>query len=101
QYNANDILQYAAAIQQNSEHYIAKGVLNKLKEKNLSLWSSSDFKYEEGVGVSGMVNGKKVVAAGPNYFKQRNKPLPEIPKEIDQKTETVNFVLIDNELAGI
>lgn len=101
QYNADDILQYAAAIQQNSEHYIAKGVLNKLKEKKLSLWSSSDFKYEEGIGVSGMVNGKKVVAAGPNYFTQHNKPLPEIPKEIDQKTETINFVLIDNELAGI
>lgn len=101
QYNADDILQYAAAIQQSSEHYIAKGVLNKLKEKNLPLGSSSDFKYEEGIGVSGTVNGKKVVAAGPNYFRQHNKSLPEIPKEIDQKTETVNFVLIDNELAGI
>jgi Cu2+-exporting ATPase len=101
QYSADDILQYAAAIQQNSEHYIAKGVLNKLKEKNLPLWSSSDFKYEEGIGVSGMVNGKKVVAAGPNHFKQHNKSLPDIPKDIDQKTETVNFVLIDDVLTGI
>ncbi len=101
QYNADDMLLYAAAVQQNSEHYIAKGVLNKLKEKKLSLWSSSDFKYEEGIGVSGTVNGKKVVAAGPNYFRQHNKPLPEIPKEIDQKSETVNFVLIDDEFAGI
>jgi Cu2+-exporting ATPase len=101
QYSADDILQYVAAVQQNSEHYIAKGVLNKLKEKQLALWSSSDFKYEEGIGVSGMVNGKKVVAGGPNYFTQNNKPLPEIPKEIDQQTETVNFVLIDDALAGI
>jgi Cu2+-exporting ATPase len=101
QYSADDILQYVAAVQQNSEHYIAKGVLNKLKEKQLALWSSSGFKYEEGIGVSGMVNRKKVVAGGPNYFTRHNKPLPEIPKEIDQKTETVNFVLIDGELAGI
>jgi Cu2+-exporting ATPase len=41
------------------------------------------------------------VAGGPNYFTQHNKPLPGIPKEIDQKTETVNFVLIDGVLAGI
>jgi Cu2+-exporting ATPase len=41
------------------------------------------------------------VAGGPNYFTQHNKPLPGIPKEIDQKTETVNFVLINDVLAGI
>ena len=38
----------------------------------------------QGIGVSGIVNGKKVVAGGPNYFKQENKSFPEIPKEIDQ-----------------
>ena len=101
QHKADDILQYVAAVQQNSEHYIAKGILNKLKEKQLALWPSSGFKYEEGIGVSGMVNGKKVVAGGPNYFTQNNMSLPEIPKEIDQKTATVNFVLIDDVLTGI
>lgn len=101
QYSADEILRYVAAVQQNSEHYIAKGVLSQLKEKQLPLWSSSDFRYEEGIGVSGIVKGKKVVAGGPNYFTQNNKPLPEIPEEIDQKTETVNFVLIDGDLAGI
>ena len=34
-YSENEILQYAGAIQQNSEHHIAKGVLKTLKEKNL------------------------------------------------------------------
>ncbi|MBD0332025.1 MAG: HAD-IC family P-type ATPase, partial [Chitinophagaceae bacterium] len=52
-------------------------------------------------GVTGVVNGKKVIAAGPNYFKKENKPLPQIPPEIDQNTETINFVLIDNEPVGI
>ena len=61
-------MQYVAAVQQHSEHYIARGILKKLKEKNLSLWQSSDFKYMQGIGVSGIVNGKKVIAAGPNYF---------------------------------
>jgi Cu2+-exporting ATPase len=35
-----------------------------------------------------IVNGKKVVAGGPNYFTLENKPVPEIPNEIDQNTET-------------
>lgn len=101
QYKADEILQYAAAIQQNSEHHIAHGVMRKLKEKGLPLWSSSDFSYMQGIGVTGVVNGKQVVAAGPNYFKQENKPAPAIPDEVDQSTDTVNFVLIDNTPVGI
>lgn len=99
-YNEDDILKYVAAVQQQSEHYIAKGILRKLKEKNLELQQSSDFKYMQGIGVSGTVNGKKVVAGGPNYFTQEKKVIPELPKEIDQNTETVTYVLIDDELAG-
>lgn len=101
QFPADDILRYAAAIQQNSEHHIAHGVIKKLKEKGLELWKSTDFNYMQGVGVTGIVNGKKVVAAGPNYFKQENKLAPVIPTEVDQSTDTVNFVLIDDVPAGI
>lgn len=100
-YNSDEILQYAAAIQQHSEHYIARGMLKKLKEKNLQLWQSSDFNYMPGIGVSGTANGKKVVAAGPNYFAKENKQLPTIPDEIEQNTETVNFLMIDGEPVGI
>jgi Cu2+-exporting ATPase len=101
QFTADEILQYAAAVQQNSEHHIAHGVLKKLKSQNLPLWASRDFEYIQGVGVSGTVNGKRVIAAGPNYFKKENKPLPDVPDEIDQSTDTVNFVLIDNNPVGI
>jgi Cu2+-exporting ATPase len=101
QYTADQILQYAAAIQQNSEHHIAHGVMRKLKEKNLELWRSTDFQYMQGMGVQGMVHDKKVIAAGPNYFKQAQKKLPVIPAEVDQSTDTVNFVLIDDTPVGI
>jgi Cu2+-exporting ATPase len=101
QFTADEILQFAAAIQQNSEHHIAHGIMRKLKEKRLELWKSSGFEYMQGMGVTGTVNGKKVVAAGPNYFKQQGKDMPAIPAGIDQSTDTVNFVLIDDAPAGI
>lgn len=99
-YTSDDILKYVAAVQQQSEHYIARGILRKLNENSLELQQSSHFKYMQGIGVSGIVNGRKVVAGGPNYFTQENQPVPGIPAEIDQKTETVTYVLIDDELAG-
>ncbi|HKO81913.1 MAG TPA: heavy metal translocating P-type ATPase, partial [Chitinophagaceae bacterium] len=68
QLSPDEIIQYAAALQQHSEHHIAQGVLRKLKEKKLPLWKAEQFRYTQGVGVSGMVNSKRVIAAGPNYF---------------------------------
>lgn len=101
EYTADDIIMYAAAVQQNSEHHIAKGVMTTLKERSLELWNSEDFQYMQGIGVQGVVNKKKVVAAGPNYFKANNLSMPEIPTEINQDAETVNFVLINDKVIGI
>ena len=100
-YSADEMIQYAAAVQQYSEHHIAKGILKMLAERNLELWKSENFSYMAGIGVKALVNGKEIVAAGPNYFKQNNLTEPETPKEINQSIETVNYVFIDNEVIGI
>lgn len=100
-YSEDELLLYASAIQQNSEHHIAKGIIRKLKEKSLELWNSSDFKYIQGIGVSGIVNGKQVVSAGPNYFIENNIEPPTTPSEIEIASETVNYLLIDGKIEGI
>lgn len=100
-YSENDILQYAAALQQNSEHYIAKGVKKSLELKKLELWVSAEFEYLPGIGVKGKVREKEVLAAGPNYFRKENLPIPEIPAEINQTSETVNFLIVDGRTVGI
>ena len=100
-YTSDEIIMYAAAVQQNSEHHIAKGVLQTLKDKKLDLWKSENFQLMQGIGVSATVKGKTVVAAGPNYFQDKSHLMPEIPNEINQDAETVNFLLIDDEVIGI
>ena len=99
-YSQDELLQYAAAVQQHSEHYIGRGMLSKAKEKKLQLWRSENFEYTQGIGVSALVNSKRVAVVGPNYFNKENKSLPAIPKEVDQSLETVSFILIDEQLAG-
>jgi Cu2+-exporting ATPase len=101
QFSSDELLQYAAAVQQHSEHHIAGGILRKLREQKLQLWKSDGFEYSQGIGVTGNVNGKKVTVAGPNYFKHESKQLPPIPSEVEQDVETVNFVLINGEAVGI
>ncbi len=101
EYTADDLLMYAAALQQNSEHHIAQGVMTALKEKNLELWKAESFQNMQGIGVQGVVNNKSIVAAGPNYFKVNNLSMPKIPAEINQNAETVTFVMINDRAMGI
>lgn len=101
EYSENEVLQYAASVQQNSEHHIAHGILRKLKEKNLATWKVVDFNYMQGIGVSGTVNGKKVLSVGPNFFTQNKLTAPAIPDAINQNIETISFLLIDDKPAGI
>ncbi len=100
-YSKDEIIQYASAVQQNSEHHIAKGMIKLLKEKGLQLWKSDSFQYMQGIGVKGKVDGKAVVAAGPNYFTENKIDKPAVPSEIDQDTETVNYIIIDGKVVGI
>jgi Cu2+-exporting ATPase len=101
EYTDDEVLQYAAAVQQNSEHHIAHGISKKLAEKKIQLWKVGDFSYLQGIGVTGIVNNKKVSSVGPNYFTQNNIDLPPIPEAINQDIETVNFLLIDERPVGI
>lgn len=100
-FSVKDILQYAAAVQQHSEHHIAHGMLNKLRKDQLELWPSSGFRYMQGMGVTGTVNGKQVVAAGPNYFAHNELEIPDVPGSVDKSAETITFIMIDNKPAGI
>jgi Cu2+-exporting ATPase len=99
--SADDVLRFAAAAQQSSEHYIARGMIRKLKEKGFQLWKSENFQYQQGMGVNAVVNGRNVMVGGPNYFKQTSLSMPTIPAEVDQNTETVSFVLLDEKPIGI
>lgn len=101
QFTEDQLLQFAASVQQNSEHHIAHGISKKLKEKNLQLWKVENFKYMQGIGVGGIVNGKPVLSVGPNYFTQNKLSLPAIPVTIDQDAETLSFLLINNKIAAI
>lgn len=100
-YNKGEALAYAAAVQQNSEHHIAHGILRRFKESGAALPAVEQFNYMPGVGVEGVVDGKKVLSVGPNYFAQHSLETPAIPAEVDMAVETINFLLVDGEPAAI
>lgn len=94
----NELIRIASALEQNSEHPIATGIMQKVKDLKLAVPGTSDFNAITGKGVEAMVEGKKVKVVSPGFLKENNIPLPANYKT--DAAETVVFVLIDDELAG-
>ncbi|MBP9084351.1 MAG: cadmium-translocating P-type ATPase [Bacteroidia bacterium] len=98
--NINDekLIQLAAAIEQNSEHPIATGVLSKAKELNLSLPKVQGFEAITGKGVEGIIDGIEILIVSPKYVKEK---FPKATMDTESKNnETVVYILINDDVAG-
>ena len=93
-----EILRLASALEQNSEHPIATGILQKVKDLSISIPAAQNFNAITGKGVEANVEGKKISVVSPRYLKENNIPVPDDFAAND--TETVVFVIINNQLAG-
>lgn len=94
----NEIIRLAAALEQKSEHPIATGILKKAKDTAIPIPVTDNFNAITGKGVEATVEGKKVLVVSPGYLTENNITLPE--RFTANATETVVFVLVNNELAG-
>ncbi len=96
--NENEILRLASALEQKSEHPIATGILQKVKDLKLAIPATENFNAITGKGVEATVEGKKIQVVSPGYLKEKNITVPDGFTAND--TETVVFVIVNNELAG-
>ncbi len=89
----DEILKYAASVESNSEHPIARGIVDSTE----SVFKVQDFNSIPGKGAEGMVNGKQVRAVSPGYLKE-NKIDVEDDRidELSDQGKTVVFVLFDD-----
>lgn len=84
--------------EQNSEHPIATGIIQKAKELSVQITSAGNFNTITGKGVEATVDGNDIKVVSPGYLKEKNIALPGNYNA--DATETVVFVLINDKLAG-
>ena len=92
-----ELLRLASGVEQHSEHYIATGLMRKVKELNIGIPKSERFNYMPGKGLEGIVEGKEIKVVGPNYLEKQNISIPETN---DEFTGTVVYVLVDKVVSG-
>lgn len=75
-HSGDDLLTLAAALEQHSEHPIAKGIVRAAAERSLTLPEVTNFNSMTGKGVQGMISGKTMKVVSPGYLHEHNLVLP-------------------------
>lgn len=94
----DEILRLAASLETNSQHSIARGIINEAEKKKITIPKVSSFKSFPGKGAQGITNGKKVVVGNKTLlhdlgFKNY--------KFSSQSTGTLVYIGVDGKVAGI
>ncbi len=98
------ILEYGGAVEAGSEHPIAKAIVNKTTEMKISLASPEKFESLNGLGVSAIVNRKKIYDGNRKMMKQFGigTSLAEQSMErLESEGKTAIMVAIDDKIEGI
>jgi len=73
-----DALGLAAAVERNSEHTIAQGIVRSAKERGIVPPVATDFQAIPGVGVRARVDGRSLLMGGPALLKGRSVVVSEV-----------------------
>lgn len=93
--NQEEIMQYLKAIESQSTHPIAKAIVEH--EQSDLIYSASEVKEIAGHGLSGIVNGKRVLAGNKKLMQTYD---IEVPLETDDIVDSIVMIALDDLFAG-
>jgi Cu2+-exporting ATPase len=97
-FNDKEILRFAGALEGKSEHPLAMGIMQKVRNEKIELPEAEDFNAITGKGIEAKVENKNVKVVSPGYVKEKNIKVPD--KAYKNEAETVVFIMVDDQLAG-
>jgi Cu2+-exporting ATPase len=97
----NDILAFAAALESQSEHPIAAGIVHSAQERGIERKPVSDFRNITGEGAEAIVEARQVRVVSPGHLRRTGIEVDsaEVRRLADQG-KTVVFVVLDGKPVG-
>lgn len=99
-----DILLLAASLENHSEHPLASAIVHAAEKKQLQLKEIENFSAEVGKGVTGMWQDKAIALGNLRLCADRKiltTPLEDQAEELRQAGETVMYLILEKQLAGL
>lgn len=98
------LLELAAGVEADSEHPIARAVVNGAKRRGVKPAAAMNFEALPGRGAQATVNGQSVAVGGPRLITERKISIPAEAKNVADvwasEGRTVLYVVRDNNVAG-
>jgi Cu+-exporting ATPase len=103
-FTENEVLALAASLENQSEHPLAKAIINYAKAQKISFLPVNNFITPIGKGVSGEVENKKILIGNAKFLAENNvgcESLKSQAAKLKGEGATVVFVAIDKKLAAL
>ena len=96
----NELLRFAASLEQGSEHSLAATILADTVRKGITLADVRNFQSHPGMGAEGVVEDRHVAAGNRQFMEQLQVTIPEVPDAYLGAGETEIYVALDDRFAG-
>ncbi len=68
--NTNKLMSYAATLEKHSQHPLADAVMKYCNKNNIKAEEAENFESHSGLGLSGTINGSKVLLGSPKFIEE-------------------------------
>lgn len=102
-HDEDELLLRAGALELNSNHPLARAIVDEAKRRNLELTPADNFETIQGKGASGVTNGKPFWLGSHRYLEQRGQETSEVHEQLEsmqQAGRTVAVVGNDEHVCG-
>jgi Cu+-exporting ATPase len=102
--DARELLQAAAGVERGSEHPLAAAILAGARDRGVDSPSAADFQSLAGKGVSGTVDGARVILGSDSWLASEGAPTHALADEAERcrrEGQTVVFVASERRLLGL
>jgi Cu2+-exporting ATPase len=96
-----EALQFAAGLENRSEHAIAKGIVAAAKDRDIDIPDAKDFEAIPGKGARAEVNGKQIKVVSPGFLEEHDIQIDTDHKKkadhLEKQGKTLVFLLVDDQ----
>lgn len=103
-FDESEVLRLGASLERASEHPLAEAIVRGALKKEIKLVQSSEFQSVTGKGVTGKVDGRKVILGNLKLLQSLDIDPGNLPEQADKQRaegQTVMLIAIDGKAAGL
>ncbi|MDD2450279.1 MAG: heavy metal translocating P-type ATPase, partial [Sulfurovum sp.] len=95
------MLQYALSLEQNSEHSLAKAIIDYAKERRIKPLPIEEFEAYPGIGAKAKIGGKTMMIGGMQLLEKESLDIPEAMHSYENKEASKVWLAADGRILGL